>query len=73
VQLMNFHHTKGREADAVILVYRQGGFVAGWTEREPFDEKSRLLYVGLTRARVRVVIVLPPDPHEFIAPLTRLI
>lgn len=73
VQLMNFHQTKGREADAVILVYRQGGFVAGWTEREPFEEKSRLLYVGITRARMRVTIVLPPDPHEFIAPLARLI
>jgi DNA helicase-2/ATP-dependent DNA helicase PcrA len=69
VQLMNFHQTKGREADAVILVYREGGFVAGWTEREPFEEKSRLLYVGLTRARERVTVLLPPEPHELVAPL----
>jgi DNA helicase-2/ATP-dependent DNA helicase PcrA len=68
VQLMNFHQTKGREADAVILVYREGGFVAGWTEREPFEEKSRVLYVGLTRARERVTVLLPPDPHELVAP-----
>jgi DNA helicase-2/ATP-dependent DNA helicase PcrA len=72
VQLMNFHQTKGREADAVVLVYREGGFVAGWSEREPFAEKSRLLYVGLTRASTRVVVVLPPDPHELIAPFSRL-
>lgn len=72
VQLMNFHQTKGREADAVILVYREGGFVAGWSEHEPFEEKSRLLYVGLTRARVRISMLLPPDPHELIAPFAQL-
>jgi DNA helicase-2/ATP-dependent DNA helicase PcrA len=72
VQLMNFHQTKGREADAVILVYREGGFVAGWREREPFEEKSRLLYVGLTRARERVTILLPPDPHDLVAPLAHV-
>jgi DNA helicase II / ATP-dependent DNA helicase PcrA len=68
IQLMNFHQTKGREADAVILVYREGGFVTSWKDREPFEEKSRVLYVGLTRARERVTILLPPDPHELVAP-----
>lgn len=72
VRLMNFHQTKGREADAVILVYREGGFVASWREREPFEEKSRLLYVALTRARTRVTVLLPPNPHELVAPFARL-
>lgn len=67
---MNFHQTKGREADAVILVYREGGFVAGWNEHEPFEEKSR--YVGLTRARVRISVLLPPNPHALIAPFALL-
>jgi DNA helicase-2/ATP-dependent DNA helicase PcrA len=66
VQLMNFHQTKGREADAVILVYRNGDFLAGATE--PFEDASRVLYVSLTRARHSVAVVLPPGPHPLVAP-----
>lgn len=70
-QLMNFHQTKGREADAVILVYRDGDFLAGWRDREPYEESSRVLYVALTRARQCVSIILPPDPHPLVAPFSR--
>ena len=67
VQLMNFSQTKGREADAVILSY-SGNDWYGYNAAEPFDEPSRLLYVSLTRARERVVVLLPTDPHSLVTP-----
>lgn len=72
VQLMNFHQTKGREADAVVLVYREGGWVTRRESAEPFVAESRVLYVALTRAREAVTVFVPPDPHPFIAPLAAL-
>ena len=69
IQLMNFHQAKGREADAVVLVYREGGWVTRRQSGEPFAAESRVLYVALTRARDAVTLVLPPDPHPLIAPL----
>jgi DNA helicase-2/ATP-dependent DNA helicase PcrA len=68
VQLMNFHQTKGREADAVILVYRNGDFLAGRGATEPFEDASRVLYVSLTRARHSVAVILPPGPHALVEP-----
>jgi hypothetical protein len=53
IQLMNFHQTKDREADAVVLVYREGGWVTRRESAEPFRAESRVLYVALTRARGR--------------------
>lgn len=69
VQLMNLHQTKGREVDAVILLFREGGFVAPRTAREPYTDRSRVLYVALTRARLAVTILIPPIAHPFVAPL----
>jgi DNA helicase-2/ATP-dependent DNA helicase PcrA len=69
VQLMNLHQTKGREVDAVILLFREGGFVAPRGDAEPYTDRSRVLYVALTRARQAVTILLPPVPHPFVAPL----
>ncbi len=71
-QLMNFHQTKGREADAVILVYRNGDVLTGWRDVEPYAESSRVLYVSLTRARQRVCVILPPDPDALVAPFEGL-
>lgn len=71
-QLMNFHQTKGREADAVLLVYRDGDVLAGWNDSEPFEASSRVLYVALTRARRRVSVILPPNPHPLVAPFAAL-
>ena len=68
IQLMNFHQTKGREADAVILVYREGDYLADRTDGEPFEDPSRVLFVSLTRARRSVVVLLPDNPHPLIAP-----
>ena len=67
IQLMNFHQTKGREADAVVLSHTS----SDWYGRggEPYEEPSRVLYVSMTRARHKVVILLPEAPHELVAPL----
>ena len=70
VQLMNFHQTKGREADAVILVYRGDDYFG--QESEPFPDSSRLLYVALTRARRKNVVLLPSVPHPLVAPFASL-
>ena len=67
---MNFHQTKGREADTVIHVFRSDDYFG--RETEPFDTASRLLYVAISRARQRVVVVLPPDPHPLVKPLMTL-
>lgn len=72
VQVMNFHQTKGREADAVILVYRAGDYLADRRDGEPFEEPSRVLLVALSRAKKEVVILLPSAPHELVAPLAGL-
>ncbi len=72
VKLMNFHQTKGREADAVLLVYRNGDYLADRRDREPFLDPSRVLYVALTRARQSVTVILPSDPHPLVAPFSRL-
>jgi DNA helicase-2/ATP-dependent DNA helicase PcrA len=57
VQLMNLHQTKGREADATIVILRSTDFF-GTHRSEPFEEPSRLLHVVFTRARKRVVALL---------------
>jgi len=65
---MNFHQTKGREADAVLLVYRDNDYLADSADREPFEKSSRVLFVSLTRARSMVTVVLPPAPHPLVGP-----
>lgn len=57
VQVMNLHQTKGREADATVLLLQPDEF-HGY-EPEPYPTGSRLLYVCLTRARERAHIVVP--------------
>lgn len=70
VQLMNLHQTKGREADAIIALFRSGDYFG--KEQEPFESASRLLYVVLTRARNQVTLLLPTRPHALVAPFVRL-
>lgn len=72
VQLMNLYQTKGREADATVVVLRRDDFFG--REIEPFPDTSRLLYVVFSRARHRIIVVLvgaslPPA----VAPLARLV
>ena len=70
VKLMTYHQTKGREADTAIHVYRQEDFFG--REGEPFEEASRLLNVAITRARKRLVLILPQDPHPLVEPFSAL-
>lgn len=71
IQLMNFHQTKGREADVVILSHSSDDWYGH--DDEPYEEPSRVLYVALTRARHRVIVLLPPTPHPLVAPFAGLV
>lgn len=72
VQLMNLYQTKGREADATVIVLREGDWLG--REGEPWPDTSRLLYVVFSRARQRIVI-LPVGSvlHPAVEPLGRLV
>ncbi len=67
VQVMNLHQTKGREADATILLLQSDEF-HGY-ESPPYPNLSRLLYVVLTRARTRAYIAVPDEVHGLWRPL----
>lgn len=70
-RLMNYHQTKGREADIVIHIFHNDDYFG--PEQEPFEALSRLLNVALSRARERVIILLPPNPHALVEPFEALI
>ena len=68
---MGLYQTKGREADATVVVLRSNDFYG--TERAPFPVGSRLLYVVLTRARHKTIVLLfGHEPPALIAPLAQL-
>ena len=71
VQLMNLYQTKGREADATVVVLREGDWFGD--EGEPWPSTSRLLYVVFSRARQRIII-LPVGSalHPAVRPLGNL-
>jgi hypothetical protein len=58
----------GRDTGGVVLVFRPDDFYARRNEVEPFVERSRLLYVAISRARQMVRLILPPEPHPLVAP-----
>jgi DNA helicase-2/ATP-dependent DNA helicase PcrA len=70
VQLMNFHQTKGREADVVILSHTSSDWY-GYSG-EPYEDPSRVLYVSITRARHKVIVLLPSSPHALVAQFAQL-
>ena len=70
VKLMTYNQTKGREADQTIHVFTQEDFFG--YDGEPFEEESRKLYVAISRARKRVVVILPPNPHQLVGPYETL-
>jgi DNA helicase-2/ATP-dependent DNA helicase PcrA len=55
VQLMGLYQSKGREADATIVVLRGNDYFG--TESEPMPVGSKLLYVVLTRARTKTIVL----------------
>ena len=74
VRLMNYHQTKGREADIVVHVfYNDDYFGPSEKQSEPFEELSKLLNVALSRAREKVIVLLPPIPHPLVEPFETLI
>jgi DNA helicase-2/ATP-dependent DNA helicase PcrA len=61
VNLMTLHKSKGKEFDGVVIVegaYRSK-FFDDVHEFPPYEASRRLLRVGITRARRRVVLVRP--------------
>lgn len=70
IKVMNYHQTKGREADTVVHVFRSDDYFG--REIEPFESTSKLLNVAISRARQRVIIVLPSTPHSLVKPFTLL-
>jgi DNA helicase-2/ATP-dependent DNA helicase PcrA len=69
VKLMNYHQTKGREADTVIHVFLPEDYFG--RESEPFEDASKLLNVAVSRARKNVVVLLPSNPHALVEPFGR--
>lgn len=55
VQLMGLYQSKGREADATIVILRGNDYFG--KEREPMPVGSKLLYVVLTRARTKTIVL----------------
>jgi DNA helicase-2/ATP-dependent DNA helicase PcrA len=71
VQLMGLYQSKGREADATIVVLRGNDYFG--KEPEPMPNGSKLLYVVLTRARNRtVVLTFGPELPALIYPVALL-
>lgn len=63
VQLMGLFQSKGRKADATIVILRGNDYFG--RESEPMPIGSKLLYVVLTRARTKTIVLtlgstLPP-------------
>jgi len=60
VQLMGLYQSKGREADATIVVLRGNDYFGN--EPEPMPVGSKLLYVVLTRARTKTIVLTLGSP-----------
>ncbi len=63
IDVSTYHSAKGREADIVVLLSDCSNAVVKAQNRDP-DTEIRLAYVGLTRAKERVM-VLPPAKTGF--------
>jgi DNA helicase II / ATP-dependent DNA helicase PcrA len=61
VVLMTLHKSKGKEFDGVVIVEGRysGVFFDDRREKMPFAATRRLLRVGITRARLHVIILRP--------------
>ena len=66
--LMNFHKSKGKEFDGVVMVEGQhwSRFFNEAREDEPFDQSRRILRVAMTRACRLVMMVRPRDARPLV-------
>ena len=64
VTLMSIHQSKGREADTVILDLEMATKTYDGYLREP-DAEHRVFYVGVTRAKQRLLTLLPTDAAAY--------
>ena len=60
VKLSTIHGAKGGEADNVLLYLDLTGKALEEMERNP-DNANRVLYVGITRTKQRLVLKMPED------------
>lgn len=68
---MGLYQSKGREADATVVVLRASDYYG--KEHEPMSAGSKLLYVVLTRARMKtIVLTLGMELPPLIYPLAAL-
>jgi DNA helicase-2/ATP-dependent DNA helicase PcrA len=71
VQLMGLYQTKGREVDAAVVILRSSDWYG--RENEPMPDGSKLLYVLMTRARKKTVVLALGNPMKpLVAPLLTL-
>jgi DNA helicase-2/ATP-dependent DNA helicase PcrA len=60
VSLITIHNTKGLEFDRVIITGLEEGIFphesSAWGEPEELEEERRLFYVGITRAREKLIL-----------------
>ncbi|MBV8078824.1 MAG: ATP-dependent DNA helicase UvrD2 [Actinobacteria bacterium] len=71
VHLLTYHRAKGLEFDAVFLPRLDAGEMPWKLARSPAEiaEERRLLYVGMTRARVHLSLSCSRRPSAFLAEL----
>lgn len=71
VELMGLYQSKGREVDAAIVLLRSTDWYG--REREPMSDGSKLLYVLMTRARKKTVVLAVGDVTQpLVVPLASL-
>ena len=63
IKLSTIHGAKGGEADNVLLLTDLSTKFASEYEKNP-DDIHRLLYVGITRARQSLHLVLPKNEYK---------
>lgn len=73
IKLISLHNSKGREFDAVAMICMNEGRIPFFTAKteEEFAEARRLFYVGLTRAKRRLLVV--SDTSDYRNPPTRYV
>lgn len=64
IELMSIHQSKGREAHTVILDPEMSRATYLGMQKNP-DDEHRVWYVGITRAKERVFVLLPDGQYSY--------